>query len=391
MWKTALTSFVSAILGGLLVFSAMSGVVPRDYQKDDIKAIVKEARESNSSQELSAGEIYERFGAGVVHIRSVFTGTRTDFFGFIIPEKQVADGSGFIIDKSGLIVTNAHVVQDSRTRANRITVVLDDKTELEAKLLGTDVNTDLALLKIDPGNKKLSALELGDSSKLRVGDIVYAIGSPFGLEGTMTQGIVSALNRTIDSPNRQFRIRNVIQTDAAVNPGNSGGPLISSDGKVVGVNSQIAARSGDFAGIAFAVPSNTVKEVTSQIQKQGRASHPWVGISGEEINKELAEFLKLPVSKGIMIARVFPGSPAEKAGLKGGNQSLVNNETGERFIVGGDIITKINKEKITSMDELLSAIRKHKVGDQIELEIHRDNEKKVIKLKLGELPQSAVE
>jgi S1-C subfamily serine protease len=392
MWKTAITSLIAAIIGGALFYGATTYIIPQKDVKATGATTTTTAPDTGAKtprQALTPAEIYENHNSGVVHVRSVFTGARTDFFGFPIVETEVADGSGFIIDSTGLIVTNAHVVEGSNVKASQVTVVLSDKSEVEAKLLGTDVNTDLALLKIDPGKRKLEVLELGDSSKLKVGDSVFAIGSPFGLEGTMTEGIISALNRTIDSPNGQFKIRNVVQTDAAVNPGNSGGPLIDSSGKVIGVNSQIAARSGDFAGIAFAVPSNTVKEITGQLKEKGRASHPWVGISGIEINKELADLITLPVDKGVLIAQVFQGGPAAAAGLKGGDKRLITNQ-GE-IIIGGDVVTKIDGTMITTMDELIGIVRDKKVGESIELEIYRAGKKETLSLKLGELPQSTSE
>ncbi|MBS3908342.1 MAG: trypsin-like peptidase domain-containing protein [Actinobacteria bacterium] len=392
MWKTAITSLVAAIVGGALVFGGITYVVPQRDAAVTGATTTTTAPDSGaktSQRALSPAEVYERFNNGVVHVRSAFTGARTDFFGFPIVETQVAEGSGFIIDGTGLIVTNAHVVEGSNVKASRITVVLSDKSEVEAKLLGTDINTDLALLKIDPGKRELEVLELGDSSKLKVGDSVYAIGSPFGLEGTMTEGIISALNRTIDSPNGQFKIRNVVQTDAAVNPGNSGGPLIDATGKVIGVNSQIAARSGDFAGVAFAVPSNTVRDITAQLEDEGRASHPWVGISGIEINKEFADLMKLPVDRGVLIVRVFQGSPAAVAGIKGGDKRLITSQ-GE-IIIGGDVVTKIDGVTIATMDELVGIVRDNKVGETIELEIYRGGKKESLSLKLGELPQSTSE
>lgn len=394
MWKTAITSLISAVIGGLLVFFAMSSMLTDSYQKVIDNPIIKSPSVQERTDGLTASEIYSRFGPGVVHIKATFTTDRSDFFGFFVPmlpQEQEADGSGFIIDKSGLIVTNAHVVQDSNKIASRITVVLGDKEEIEAKLLGTDPNTDIALLKIDPGKTKLNVIKLGDSSKLKVGEKVYAIGSPFGLDGSMTEGIISALNRTIDSQNRQFKIRGAFQTDAAVNPGNSGGPLFNIYGEAIGVNSQIATQSGDFAGIAFAIPSNTVKEVVQQIKKSGRASHAWMGIAGMQINKELANLVRLPVSKGVMIAQVVSGSPAEQAGLRGGNQSLINNETGDKIIIGGDIITKIDNTRVTSMDDILDFVEKHRVGDKVKLEVYRGDKKINIMLKLGERPGSIAE
>ena len=390
MWKTALTSLVSAVIGGLLVFFALQATVPVTKGKV-INQVVRESGGQKTTGGLTGGDIYKRFAPGVVHIKSVFTGVRSDFFGFSVPLQQEADGSGFIVDKSGLIVTNAHVVQDSNSTANKITVLMGDQQEVSAKLLGTDPSTDIAVLKIDPQGKTLRVLDLGDSSKLQVGDDVYAIGSPFELDGTLTQGIVSAIDRTIDSPNQQFKIRGAIQTDAAVNPGNSGGPLLNAFGEVVGINSQIASNSGSFAGIAFAIPSNTVKEIVGQIEKSGKASHPWLGIGGIEVGKDLAKLLKLPVDHGVMIAQVVPGSPAEKAGLKAGSQSLVNSQTGQRIPVGGDIIGKIDTISVLTMDDILNFVEKHKVGDRVTLEVYRGKEKKQVTFALGERPQNLVQ
>jgi len=390
VWKTALTSLVSAVIGGLLVFFALQATVPVTKGKV-INQVVRESGGQKTTGGLTGGDIYKRFAPGVVHIKSVFTGVRSDFFGFSVPLQQEADGSGFIVDKSGLIVTNAHVVQDSNSTANKITVLMGDQQEVSAKLLGTDPSTDIAVLKIDPQGKTLRVLDLGDSSKLQVGDDVYAIGSPFELDGTLTQGIVSAINRTIDSPNQQFKIRGAIQTDAAVNPGNSGGPLLNAFGEVVGINSQIASNSGSFAGIAFAIPNNTVKEIVGQIEKSGKASHPWLGIGGIEVGKDMAKLLKLPVDHGVMIAQVVPGSPAEKAGLKAGSQSLVNSQTGQRIPVGGDIIGKIDTISVLTMDDILNFVEKHKVGDRVTLEVYRGKEKKQVTFALGERPQNLVQ
>ncbi|MHB8840791.1 MAG: S1C family serine protease [Candidatus Aquicultor sp.] len=372
------------------MFFSMQVMAPVAKEKA-ISQVVQESGGQKTTEGLTGGDIYKRFAPGVVHIKSVFTGVRSDFFGFSVPSQQEADGSGFIVDKSGLIVTNAHVVQDSNSTASKITVLMGNQQEVSAKLLGTDPSTDIAVLKIEPQGKTLRVLDLGDSSKLQVGDNVYAIGSPFDLDGTLTQGIVSAINRTIDSPNQQFKIRGAIQTDAAVNPGNSGGPLLNAFGEVIGINSQIASNSGSFAGIAFAIPSNTVKEIVGQIEKGGKASHPWIGVGGIEVSKDLANLLKLPVDRGVMIARVVPGSPAEKAGLKAGSQSLVNSQTGQQIPVGGDIIGKIDTIDVLTMDDILNFIEKHKVGDRVTLEVYRGKDKKHVTLSLGERPQNLVQ
>lgn len=392
MWKTVVASFVSAVLGGLIVFLALSNTLVADNGQPTTRdSVVRESPgQPVSDRPSNATQIYNSVSSGVVHIRAIFTRERTDFFGFRTQQQAEATGSGFVIDKDGLIVTNAHVVQDSGGVANRITVVLGED-ELDARLLGTDPSTDIAVLKVDPGSRKLKVLTLADSSRLDVGDSVYAIGSPFGLEGSMTEGIISALNRTIDSPNPQFRIRGAIQTDAAVNPGNSGGPLINAEGQVVGINTQIASRTGEFSGIAFAIPSNMVKEVVGQIEQKGRASHPWLGISGMEITKSLAETLKLPVENGVMVVQLVPGGPAEKSGLKGATTVIANEQTGQQIPSGGDVITRIDSKKITTMDDILGIVETKRVNDTVRVELYRGAQKQTISLKLGERPQSFTE
>ncbi len=395
MWRTALTSFIAAVVGGLLVFLALHSTLSNGTTGaiNTINSVTKGTGGQKSPGELVAEDIYSQYAPGVVHIKSTFTENRPsnffNFFGFTTPapaQQQEYSGSGLIIDKSGLIVTNAHVVQNSKTKASKVTVLLGEQDEVEAKILGTDPSTDIALLKIDPGNRNLKVLELGDSSKLKVGDTVYAIGSPFELNGTMTEGIVSALNRTIDSPNHQFRITGAIQTDAAVNPGNSGGPLFDAHGEVVGINSQIYTESGSFSGIAFAIPSNTVRQVVGQLEKNGKASHPWLGIAGKEMDKDFAKLIKAPVDKGVMVVQVVSGGPADKAGLKGAR--IETDENGAQYPVGGDIIVKIGGVDVTNMNDLLNFIGGHKVGDKVPLEIYRGSRKQTVTIELGERPQN---
>jgi S1-C subfamily serine protease len=384
MWRTISISFISAVIGGLIVFGAVSTYQPNLPAEKPPSVTIEQPSVEEKTGLLTAEQIYEKFAPSVVHIKSVFTRTSLDFFGFPFKERGEANGSGFIIDKKGFIVTNAHVVQDARGKAaDSIQVILPDETEVAAKLVGSDPSTDIALLKINVPTKKLAIITLGDSSKLKVGDTVYAIGNPFGYDRSMTKGIISALGRTIEAPNG-FAIRNVIQTDAAVNPGNSGGPLINAFGRVIGVNAQIASKSEDFAGIAFAIPSNTVKRVISEIKSKGRASHAWLGIQGQDITPKLRKLLRLPTNKGILIVTVIPNSPAEKAGLKGGDTEVIIS--GERVTLGGDIILKVDDQDINSMDILLREIEKHRPGDKVKLTILRDQKTKIITVTLGERP-----
>jgi putative serine protease PepD len=384
MWRTISISFISAVIGGLIVFGAISTYQPTLPIEKPPATTTEQPAVEEKAEVLTAEQIYEKFAPSVVHIKSLFTRTSLDFFGFPFKERGEANGSGFIIDKKGFIVTNAHVVQDAEGKAaDSIQVILPDETEVAAKLVGSDPSTDIALLKINVPAKKLAIITLGDSSKLKVGDTVYAIGNPFGYDRSMTKGIISALGRTIEAPNG-FAIRNVIQTDAAVNPGNSGGPLINAFGRVIGVNAQIASKSEDFAGIAFAIPSNTVKRVISEIKNKGKASHAWLGIQGRDITPKLRRLLRLPTNKGVLIVAVIPNSPAAKAGLRGGDTEVI--VSGERFILGGDIILKVDNQDINSMDILLREIEKHRPGDKVKLTILRDEKTKIITVTLGERP-----
>lgn len=376
MWRTASISFISAVVGGLIVFGAITAVSPG--ARPSITTTTEVTKPPRSS--LSAEQIYKQFSPTVVHVRAVFTGESRDIFGVPIPEQGEAQGSGFIIDSSGLAVTNAHVVD----KASSVTITLEDGTQVDAEVLGSDRSTDVALLKFSPEGKKLKTISLGDSSAVEVGDTVFAIGNPFGFDRSMTEGIVSALGRQITAPSG-FAIRNVIQTDAAVNPGNSGGPLIDAQGKVIGVTAQIASQTEEFAGIAFAIPSNTVKEVTKQLREKGKASHPWLGIQGQDITADMRKVLKLPAQAGVLIVEVIEGSPAAKAGLRGGD--TIATIGGQRFVVGGDVLTKLDETRVTSMDQLLGLIEARRVGDTVTVEFIRDGKTTSKRITLGERPE----
>lgn len=373
MRQTIIASIISAVIGGLIAAAAIFYLLPAKSQSV-VKEIIKQRtiRGQPSGAQLTAEQIYDQFSPAVVNVSSLSSGI--DFFGFrSLPEE--ATGSGFFISKDGLIVTNEHVVEG----AERVRVTLADKTELPAKVVGTDRSTDLALLKIDiSGAQKITTLEIGDSSDIKVGDTVYAIGNPLGLERSMSQGIISALDRTIEAPNG-FQIRGVIQTDAAINRGNSGGPLINTDGNVIGVTAQIATESGSPGniGIAFAIPGNTVKEIVEQLKKGGKVSHPWLGISGRDVTKPLAEQFELPVNSGALIADIFPDSPADKAGLKGGRDNPA----------AGDIIVEFGGAPIKSMEDLVKVLDKYKVGQEVRMIVYRDRQKTEVTIKLEERPE----
>ena len=271
--------------------------------------------------------------------------------------------------------------------ATRISVKLgSDDRSYPAKVVGTDPATDVALLKVDVPADKLHPLALGDSSELEVGDPVVAIGNPFGLDRTVTSGIVSALQRQIEAPNG-FSISHVIQTDAAINPGNSGGPLIDAEGRVVGINSQIeTGGGGGNVGIGFAIPINTAREVADQIEQNGKVQHAYLGISGGTITPDLAKALNLPVDEGVLVAEAVKDGPAAEAGIEGGNTEATIE--GASVTLGGDIITALDGKKVSGMEELVNIVNGKKPGDEIEVGLLRGGDEKTVTVKLGNRPAS---
>jgi S1-C subfamily serine protease len=331
---------------------------------------------------MSVNEIYERAAPGVVQITS--TSRSTDIGPFFGGAPQEALGSGFVVDKAGHIVTNYHVVQG----ADQIRVSFSNRDTVGAQLVGTDPSTDLAVVQVETGASALKPLALGDSDRVQVGDQVVAIGNPFGLSRTATAGIVSAVQRFITSPDPRFTIDHVIQTDAPINHGNSGGPLLNTRGQVIGVNTQIktdGVSSGN-VGIGFAVPSNTVKDVVAQILRTGRVDHAYLGITGQAVSPDIAQNYNLPVEEGVLVASVTSGSGAEKAGLKGGEKEVV--VAGETYILGGDIIVTFDGKQISSIEQLLDAIAARKPGDKIKLGIYRNAKKTSVTVTLGRRPPS---
>jgi S1-C subfamily serine protease len=272
--------------------------------------------------------------------------------------------------------------------ASKVEVSFSGNDEMPATVIGRDPSTDIAVLRIKRAQgRALTPLELGNSDVVRVGDAVVAIGNPFGLERTVTAGIVSALQREITAPNG-FAIDRVIQTDAAINRGNSGGPLLNADGRVIGVNSQIESESGGNVGIGFAVPINTVKDVVSQLLENGKVDHAYIGVEMATITRELASNVRLPVDQGVLIQRVRTDSPAAQAGLRGGTTQVVVD--GESYLVGGDVITKADGQPIESAEQLRSVVTSRQPGDEISLEVHRQNETKEVTVKLGRQPNTPV-
>jgi S1-C subfamily serine protease len=343
----------------------------------------------NDASGLTAGDIYKRDAPGVVFIRSqIVQRTQASPFDFGLPQEQQDDatGSGFVIDKAGTILTNAHVVNG----ATKVSVQFADKKSVDAKVLGKDESTDLALLKVDPAGLKLAPLTLGSSKGVEVGDAAIAIGNPFGLERTLTTGVISAVQRTIQAPNH-FEIDDVLQTDAPINPGNSGGPLIDATGKVIGINSQIATGgngSDGSVGIGFAVPIDTAKKIIPDLRQSGRVDRGYLGIGSLTVDKTLAD-LNLPVDHGALVQSVTPGGPADKAGIRAGDLSATLDN--HAIQLGGDIITKIDNKEIRTRDDLEAAVVNRKSGDRVKVTFYRAGKVKTVEVTLGERPNTVAD
>lgn len=324
-----------------------------------------------AAEGLSAGQIYEHVNGGVVQVT-----TRTPSGSGL--------GSGFVIDAEGHVVTNYHVIEG----ADEIEVSFSNKDTLDATLVGSDPSTDIAVLKVDAGADAFTPLELADSDAVAVGDPVVAIGNPFGLERTVTAGIVSALQRAVRAPNG-YTIDEVIQTDAAINQGNSGGPLLDSSGRVIGVNSQIETAgdgSSGNVGIGFAVPSNTVKTVVADLIADGRVDRAYLGVSLQEIDVELASSFGLPASAGVLVQTVQPGSPAAGAGIRAGSEQRVVG--GVTYVLGGDLIVGVDGQPVATVSELRAGLAAHAPGDTVELELYRDGAKRTVTVELGQQPSA---
>jgi S1-C subfamily serine protease len=341
---------------------------------------------ANVDEGLTAADIYQRYAPGVVFVRSEITQqTNNPFDPFGGTQKSEATGSGFVIDSSGDILTNNHVIDG----AGVVTVQFADKKTLPAKVVGKDPSTDLALLKVDPEGLSLKALPLGSSKDVHVGDPTIAIGNPFGLDRTLTTGVVSALQRQIQAPNG-FAIKDVIQTDAAINPGNSGGPLIDAAGRVIGINSQIetgGAGSQGNVGIGFAVPIDTAKQILDSLKNGKAVQRAYLGVTSLTVDGQL-DALNLPVKQGALVQSVEQGSPAEAAGLKAGDlqAQLHGQSSNDPVVLGGDIITKVDGKDIKSSDQLAQLIAAHKPGDKVKMELVRKKDTKTVTVTLGKRP-----
>jgi S1-C subfamily serine protease len=388
--------FFSALLGGLVVAVFGWIAIAAGWIQAEGGSTTTTVATPATSIEAKAGDgdtnlvnqIYKADGEGVAFIEAEIESQSSEGFnpfGEPQPEGGSASGSGFVIDKEGHVLTNNHVVEG----ASEVSVKLGASEEsYEAEVVGTDPATDVALLEVDAPQEELHPLTMGSSSDVEVGDPVVAIGNPFGLDRTVTSGIISALQRQIQAPNG-FSISHVLQTDAAINPGNSGGPLINEAGEVIGINAQIATGGGSNGnvGIGFSIPIDTVRANLEQLKETGEVEHAFIGISGGTVTPELADALDLPVEEGVIVQTVVGGGPADEAGIQAGKTSA--EVEGQQVGLGGDIITEIDGKKVASMDEMIEVIQESKPGDELTLTIMRDDQEKTADVALGTQPESS--
>ena len=369
--------FVGATVGSISVFIIFTVLfiipiesdetaIQMQNQIDEINNIIL-----TESKTLSLIEIFEKSEPGVVRVNTQRNQTINDVGGV---------GSGFVFDKKGHIITNAHVIEDS----TKTVVTFLDGRSYNAEIIGIDQYTDIGVIKVNADLKLLQPLTLGDSSNLQVGEPITAIGNPFGLSGSMTSGIISQMGRLLPSGSG-YSIPDVIQTDAAINPGNSGGPLLNMRGDIVGINTAIQSTTGEFTGVGFAIPSQTVAKIVPTLISEGEYKHPWIGISGRDINPDMANVLGLKDALGFLIITVVEDSPASDAGLIGSNKTI--KVEGKDYPVGGDIILAVDGIDVRKIDDILIHLQRVKtVGDEMNLEILRDDRTTNVTIILQERP-----
>jgi S1-C subfamily serine protease len=383
------SNLLAGVLGGLVV-AVLTAVLLGTGAIDTGKTttvLQRQAPLASSTQAaersggLTVGDIYKKAGPGVAYIQATIVQSTPSPFGLPSQQPGEATGSGFVLNQSGYIATNAHVVSGAKD----VQVSFGKSDPVPAKVIGKDLSTDLAVIKINPSKVKLTTIPLGDSSTLRVGDPVVAIGNPFGFDDTVTTGIVSALGREIQAPNN-FSIDHTIQTDAAINPGNSGGPLLDQNGRVVGINSQIATGGNGkgSVGIGFAIPVNLAKQVLPALIKSGRVPHAYIGITTSALSPTVVRDFNLPASKGALVQAVEPGSPAAKAGLRAGK-----TPTAGALIAGGDLIVGVGGKPVNTPSDIAAAIATAKPGQTITIQYFRGSAKRTATVTLADRPAKA--
>jgi len=372
--RIALTAALVALLlagcGGSSEDAAVEGGHTRTVTRHEVVV------ESSAEQGFDAAKVFREASPGVVTIRSVFGGSA-----------GAAEGSGFVLDKTGRIVTNAHVVTDEssgkREAARAVYVEFPDRNVLPARIVGFDPFADVALLEVEPDGFALHPLRLGSDRDLDVGQPVAAIGSPFGEQQSLSVGVVSATQRSVESLTK-FQIDGAIQTDASINPGNSGGPLLDADARVIGINQQIETESGANDGVGFAVPISAVKRSIAQLEADGEAEYAYIGVTSQALYPQLARKLGLDTDHGGLLSEVVPGSPADKAGLRGGDQR-VRFQAGA-YRAGGDVILAIDGHPVVGPDDLARLIATRQPGDEVTLLVLHDGERERVPVKLGRRP-----
>jgi S1-C subfamily serine protease len=323
-------------------------------------------------------DVYERVNKSVVYITTI----TMEYSYFFEAMPQEGTGSGIIIDTEGHVLTNYHVIKG----ADQLRITLSDGTELEGKVTGTDPENDLAVVKFDPKGRVVVPVTFGSSTNLKVGQKVLAIGNPFGLDRTLTTGIISALNRALENSEENTVIRSTIQTDAAINPGNSGGPLLNSRGELIGINSAIYSPSGASAGVGFAIPVNTAQRVVQELLQFGVVRRGWLDITPIQLFPALVSYFKLPVKSGVLVSEA--GTAARQAGLRGGDQASAVRYGRTIIYGGGDIIVEVGGQKVASYSDLLGALEQTKPGEVVTVKVMRSGQEKTLSVKLVERPSS---
>jgi S1-C subfamily serine protease len=391
-----LKGFLAGLAGGAVAAAAVVLLLVFVFDLGEVnKTVVQAAPQTPTSYSTPSGatgtggmtpeQIYGNLSGGVVMVLAQFSNAGTDVFGQ--PQSGEALGTGFVVDKEGYILTNAHVVDEGGQRADSVEVVFNkggsETQRVKGTVAGVDVGSDIAVIKVDPNAVELKPLPLGDSDKVVVGEPVVAIGNPLGYDFSITSGIVSATGRSMKAANGQT-IPNGIQTDAAINHGNSGGPLIDNAGNVIGINERIASQSGGNEGLGFAVPINAAIRSMEQLKATGKVEYAWMGVGLATLTQDVASTFNLKTQGGALVESVSPGSPAAKAGIKAGDQNVTVQ--GEQLTIGGDVIVKADAAEIKTADDLIAFLGTKKPGDTVKITVERNGKTQELSVTLAARP-----